>query len=185
MLCFGTQLPKSHWPLSFSAPESQRFKPQRLQDTNATKSHTLAFHVQVRAELNGGGQSVPKSKIARGWPLGNHFWRHGVRGGPNVPRGGGSETVSWEGLLVRLPPPPPLRFWGGFPGWGTKSQPKVLLHKVFPYAPSEHPNPERPAQIPANPCHSLFKTHLKSTLHKVFVCDIPGPSCFLPLTTHV
>ena len=40
---FGTQLPKSHWPLSFSAPKSQRFKSQRLQDANATKSQTLAF----------------------------------------------------------------------------------------------------------------------------------------------
>ena len=26
---------KSHWPLSFSDPKSQRFKPQRLQDANA------------------------------------------------------------------------------------------------------------------------------------------------------
>ena len=41
---FGTQSPKSHWPLSFSAPKSQRFKSQRLQDANATKSQTLAFY---------------------------------------------------------------------------------------------------------------------------------------------
>ena len=38
---FGTQFPKLHWPLSFSAPTSQRFKSQRLQDANATKSQTL------------------------------------------------------------------------------------------------------------------------------------------------
>ena len=31
-------------PLSLSAPESQRFKSQRLQDANATKSQTLAFY---------------------------------------------------------------------------------------------------------------------------------------------
>ena len=29
-LRFGTQSPKSHWPLSFNAPKSQRFKSQRL-----------------------------------------------------------------------------------------------------------------------------------------------------------
>ena len=32
-------------PLSFSAPKSQRFKSQRLQDANATKSQTLAFYI--------------------------------------------------------------------------------------------------------------------------------------------
>ena len=44
-LRFGTQFPKSHWRLSFSAPKSQR-----LQDANATKSQTLAFsHLFSRA----------------------------------------------------------------------------------------------------------------------------------------
>ena len=47
-LRFGTQLPKSHWPLSFSASKSQRFKSQRLQEANATKSQTLAFHKSQR-----------------------------------------------------------------------------------------------------------------------------------------
>ena len=42
-LRFGTQFPKSHWPLSFSARKSQRFESQRLQDANATKSQMLAF----------------------------------------------------------------------------------------------------------------------------------------------
>ena len=42
-LRFGTQFPKSHWPLSFSVPKSQRFKSQRLQDANATKSQTRSF----------------------------------------------------------------------------------------------------------------------------------------------
>ena len=37
------QSPKFHWPHSFSAPRSQRFESQRLQDTNATKSQTLVF----------------------------------------------------------------------------------------------------------------------------------------------
>ena len=48
MLRFGTQFPKSHWPLSFKAPKSQRFKSQRLQDANATKSQTLAFYKSQR-----------------------------------------------------------------------------------------------------------------------------------------
>ena len=48
MLRFGTQLPKSHWPLSFSAPKSQRFKSQRRQDANTTKSQTLAFYKSQR-----------------------------------------------------------------------------------------------------------------------------------------
>ena len=44
-LRFGTQLPKLHWPLSFSASNnSQRFRLQRLQDANATKSQTLTFY---------------------------------------------------------------------------------------------------------------------------------------------
>ena len=47
-LRFGTQFPKSHWPLSFSAPKSQRFKSQRLQAANATKSQTLAFYKSQR-----------------------------------------------------------------------------------------------------------------------------------------
>ena len=34
VLGFGTQSPKSHWPLSFSAPKSQRLISQRLQDAN-------------------------------------------------------------------------------------------------------------------------------------------------------
>ena len=36
LLRFGMQFPKSRWPLSFSAPESQRFKSQRLEHANAT-----------------------------------------------------------------------------------------------------------------------------------------------------
>ena len=47
-LRFGTQFPKSHWLLSFSDPKSQRSKSQRLQDANATKSQTLAFHKSQR-----------------------------------------------------------------------------------------------------------------------------------------
>ena len=48
-LRFGTQSPKSHWPLSFSAPKPQRFKSQRLQDANATKkSPMLAFYKSQR-----------------------------------------------------------------------------------------------------------------------------------------
>ena len=47
-LRFGTQFPKSHWPLSFSVPKAQRFKSQRLQDANATKSQTLAFYKPQR-----------------------------------------------------------------------------------------------------------------------------------------
>ena len=43
-LRFGMQFPKSHWPLSFSTPKSQQFKSQCLEDANATKSQTLAFH---------------------------------------------------------------------------------------------------------------------------------------------
>ena len=43
-LRLGAQLPKSHWPLSFNVSKSQRFKSQRLQDANATKSQTLVFH---------------------------------------------------------------------------------------------------------------------------------------------
>ena len=42
-LRIGTQYPKSHWPLSLSAPKSQR-----LQDANATKSQTLAFYKSQR-----------------------------------------------------------------------------------------------------------------------------------------
>ena len=47
-LRFGTQFPKSHWPLSFSASELQRFKSQRLEGANATKSQTLAFYESQR-----------------------------------------------------------------------------------------------------------------------------------------
>ena len=45
---FWHEFPKSHWPLSFSAPKSQRFKSQRLQDANSTKSQTLAFYESQR-----------------------------------------------------------------------------------------------------------------------------------------
>ena len=48
MLRFGTQSTTSHWPLSFSAPKSQRFKSQRLQDANATKSQAPAFYRSQR-----------------------------------------------------------------------------------------------------------------------------------------
>ena len=42
-------IPQSHWPLSFQicALKSQRFKSQRLQDANTTKS-TLAFYKSQR-----------------------------------------------------------------------------------------------------------------------------------------
>ena len=46
-LHFGMQSIKSHWPLSFSTPKSQRFQSQR-QDTNATKPQTLAFYKSQR-----------------------------------------------------------------------------------------------------------------------------------------
>ena len=35
-------------PLSLSDPKSQRFKSQRLQDANSTKSQTLAFYKSQR-----------------------------------------------------------------------------------------------------------------------------------------
>ena len=44
-LRYGTQFPKSHWPLSFNAPKSQRFKSRRLHEANSTKSQTLAFYI--------------------------------------------------------------------------------------------------------------------------------------------
>ena len=47
-LRFGTQFSKSHWPLSLNDPKSQRFKSQRLQDANTTKSQTLAFYESQR-----------------------------------------------------------------------------------------------------------------------------------------
>ena len=36
------------WHLPFSAPKSQHFKSQRLQDANASKSQTLAFYTSQR-----------------------------------------------------------------------------------------------------------------------------------------
>ena len=47
-LRFGTQFPKSHWPLSSCDPKSQRFKSHCLQDANATKSQTLALYRSQR-----------------------------------------------------------------------------------------------------------------------------------------
>ena len=47
-LRFGTQFPKSHWPLSFCASKPQRLKSQRLQNANASKSQTLAFYKSQR-----------------------------------------------------------------------------------------------------------------------------------------
>ena len=47
-LRLGTQFPKSHWSLSFSASKSQRFKSQRLQDTDATKSQALGLYKSQR-----------------------------------------------------------------------------------------------------------------------------------------
>ena len=48
ILYSGTQFPKSHWSLSFGASKSQRFKSQRLQDANASKSQPLAFYKSQR-----------------------------------------------------------------------------------------------------------------------------------------
>ena len=64
-LRLGMEFPKSHWPLSFSASKLQRFKSQRLQDANATKSQTLAFNKSQRfsaTKLPGrSGPEPPKS----------------------------------------------------------------------------------------------------------------------------
>ena len=43
----GTQSPKSHWPLSFGAPKSQRFKSQRLQDADGTSSISMRLRVRL------------------------------------------------------------------------------------------------------------------------------------------
>ena len=59
-LCFGAQLLKSHWLLSFSAPKKQRFKSQRLQDANATRSQRLAFYKPQRFSA-----TKPNSHISR------------------------------------------------------------------------------------------------------------------------
>ena len=47
-LRLDTQSTKLHWHLSFSDLNSQRFKSQRLQDTNATKLQMLAFYKSQR-----------------------------------------------------------------------------------------------------------------------------------------
>ena len=45
---FWNAIPKSHWPLSFRAHRFQHFGTQGIQDTNATKSQTLAFYESQR-----------------------------------------------------------------------------------------------------------------------------------------
>ena len=66
-----TQFPKSHWPLSFSAPKSQRFKSQRLQDANATKSQTLAFYKSQRFSAT---KALPPNALKSSRLIWTNFW---------------------------------------------------------------------------------------------------------------
>ena len=65
-LRFGSQLPKSHWPLSFSAYKSQRFKLQRLQDANTTTSQTLALYKSQRFSATKNMESNTPKNLAEG-----------------------------------------------------------------------------------------------------------------------
>ena len=65
------QFPKSHWPLSFSDPKSQRFKSQRLQDANATKSQTLAFYKSQRFSATNKRFPHCVNFLGRGHDVGN------------------------------------------------------------------------------------------------------------------
>ena len=77
-LCFVKPFPKSHWPLSFRASKSQRFKSQRLQDAKATKSQTPAFYKSqcFSATMRMGGEILPENTPTRKvcGPLWKSFW---------------------------------------------------------------------------------------------------------------
>ena len=67
MLRFGTRLPESHWPLSFSAPTSQRSNSHRLQDANANAS------ILSIAVLHWGSPTASHTKASQ--PYFPHFFR--------------------------------------------------------------------------------------------------------------
>ena len=79
-LRFGTQFPKSHWPLSFSDPKSQHFKSQRLQDANANKSQTLAFYKSQRFSATKVQKESPDLGPLRVPPQSPKKWRHTLFG---------------------------------------------------------------------------------------------------------
>ena len=71
---FGAQFPESHWPLSFSAPKPQRFKSQRLQDANATKSQMLALHKSQRFSATKDVENFKISEILRELFQSSRWW---------------------------------------------------------------------------------------------------------------
>ena len=46
---FWNEVPKLHWPLSFSAPKLQRFKWERLQDINANRERSRFIDLVAQA----------------------------------------------------------------------------------------------------------------------------------------